>query len=431
MDVKRDPAILRKKKIRRTVFLALAGVAVVVISVAVSRLKPAAPSVSASTLWYGTVVRGPLTVEVHGAGTLVPVEIRWIPATTSGRVEKLVLQPGAIVKPGTVILELSNPDLEQQARNARLAWESSQAQLANAQATMHKDHMSQQASVKDAKSRYDLAVATLQANKQLADEGLVSQLKIQEYQASVDQAKTQLDLAQQQLDLTTENEQSQLAPAQADVNQKKAQLDLVMQQLDDLKVKSPISGVLQVMGANVEVGAQVGQGTNLARVADPTNLKAEVRISETTTKDLRLGLPAKIDTRNGIVPGKVIRIDPAAQGGTVGVDVSLDGPLPPGARPDLNVDGTIELDRLENVLKVERPAYGQENNTVGLFKLISPDGQPILAGQEPGHEAVQTQVKLGRASVQYIQILDGLKEGDRVVLSDMSQYDAYDRVRLN
>lgn len=431
MDVQRDPAILRRKKIRRAVLLALAGVAVVVISVAVSRLKPAAPSVSSSTLWYGTVTRGPLTVEVHGAGTLVPIDIRWIPATTSGRVERLVLQPGAPVKPGTVILELSNPDLEQQARNARLAWESSQAQLTTAKANAAKERMSQQANVTDAKSRYDLNVATLKAYQQLADEGLVSELQIKSYQAAVDQAKTQLDLANQQLDLAKQNEQAQLAPAQADVNQKKAQLDLVTQQLDDLKVKSPISGVLQVMGTNVEVGAQVGQGTNLARVADPTNLKAEVRISETTTKDLRLGLPAKIDTRNGIVPGKVIRIDPAAQGGTVGVDVSLDGPLPAGARPDLNVDGTIELDRLENVLKVERPAYGQENSTVGLFKLVASDAKPIMAGQESGHEAVQTQVKLGRASVQYIQILDGLKEGDRVVLSDMSQYDSYDRVRLN
>jgi HlyD family secretion protein len=429
MDVKRDPAILRRKKIRRAVFLGLAGVAVIVISVAVSRLKPAAPGVSASTLWYGTVTRGPLTVEVHGAGTLVPIDIRWIPATTSGRVDKLVLQPGAAVKPGTVILEMTNPDLEQQAENANLAWEASKAQLANAQATLDKDRMSQQANVKDAESQYQYAIAQLDAYKQLADEGLVSQLQIKNYQALADQAKTRLDLAKQQLAVTEQNEKSQLAPAQADVNQKKASLDLVRQQLDDLKVKSPINGVLQVV--SVEVGAQVGQGTNLARVADPTNLKAEVRISETTTKDLRLGLPAKIDTRNGIVPGKVIRIDPAAQGGTVGVDVSLDGPLPPGARPDLNVDGTIELDRLENVLKVERPAYGQENSTVGLFRLVASDGQPIASGQEAGHEAVQTQVKLGRASVQYIQILDGLKEGDRVVLSDMSQYDAYDRVRLN
>jgi HlyD family secretion protein len=417
MDVKRDPAVLRKKKIRQAIFAGLGIVVIIGISVAVSRLKPAAPSVPANTLWFGVVKRGSMTREVRGAGTLTPLEIRWIPATTAGRVEKIVLRPGAHVVPGTVLLELSNPDLEQTVSAAEGAWASSKAQLANQQASLRSQRLTQQSNVANADSQCKIAQSTLDANKELATQGLVSQLTVKQMQAQLDQANNGLDLAKQQLAIAIENEKSQTAPQEADVNAKKALFDLARRQLDDLKVKSNMNGVLQLV--SVEEGQQVAQGANLVRVADPTKLKAEVRISETQTKDLAIGQSAEIDTRSGIVHGHVIRIDPAAQGGTVGVDVSLEDALPPGARPDLSVDGTIQLQRLDNILYVDRPSFGQENSSISVFKDLG------------NGEAVRIAIELGVASVNTIEVKKGLNVGDKIVLSDMSQYDAYERVRLN
>lgn len=428
MDVKRDPAILKRKKIRRAILGVIAILAVIAISVAVSKLKPAAPGVSATTLWFGTVKRGPLVREVHGAGVLTPEDIRWIPSTTAGRIENIILRPGAIVKPGTVILVMSNPDLESQVRAAESQWKSSQAALLNAKATLRSNRLTQEAAVADAESQLAVNQATLDANKQLQAQGLVADLTIKQMQAAVDQSQSRLAVAKKSLDIATENEQSQIAPQEAAVDQQKGNFDMLQRQLGDLQVKSTMNGVLQVIP--VEKGQQVGQGVNLARVADPSVLKAEVRISETQTKDLAIGQEADIDTRNGHVKGHVTRIDPSSTNGTVGVDVGLEGTLPPGARPDLSIDGVIQLEKLENVLQVERPAFGQENQTVGLFKLVSTTGA-ILAGQEAGHEAVSTPVKLGKASVQFIEVLEGLQEGDRVVLSDMSQYDGFNRIKLN
>ncbi len=418
MDQKRDPAILRRKKIRRGIWVGLGVVALAAVSVAVSKLKPAAPLVPAGVPWIEPVKRGEMVRNVHGSGTLVPEDIRWIAATTSGRVERLVLRPGAAVKPDSVILELSNPDLQQNARNAELSWKSAMAQLENQRASLRTQQLTQQNAVKDAESQYTLAREDLDANKQLADQGLVSQLTVKQKQSVVDTAHNRLDLAKEQLQITLDNETSQLAPQQATVNQQKANWDNFQRQLEDLKVKATISGVLQVVP--VELGQQVAAGTNLARVADPSTLKAVVRISETQTKDLSPGQRAEIDTRNGApLKGRVVRIDPASQGGTVGVDVTIEDPLHPGDRPDLSVDGTIELERLKDVVYMSRPAFGQENSSITMFKL-TPDGA----------EAVRTPVKLGKAAVTTIEILDGLKPGDQVVLSDMSQYDAYDRVRI-
>jgi HlyD family secretion protein len=418
MDLKRDPKILRKKKIRRAV-LAVAGVvAIAAISVAVSKLKPAAPLVPAGVPWIETVKRGDMIRNVHGSGTLVPEDIRWITSTTSGRVERLVLQPGATVKPDTVILELSNLDLQQSARNAELSWKSAIAELENQRASLRGQRLTQENAVKDAESQYTLAREDLDANTQLAGEGLVSQLTVKQKQSVVDTARNRLELARQQLQIAIDNETSQLAPRQATVNQQKANYDNFVRQVEDLKVKAGMSGVLQVVP--VELGQQVAPGTKLARVADPSTLKAVVRISETQTKDLSAGQRAEIDTRNGPpLKGRVVRVDPASEGGTVGVDVSLDDPLHPGDRPDLSIDGTIELEKLTNVIKMSRPAFGQEKSSITMFKL-TPDGT----------EAVRTPVKLGRAAVTEIEVLDGLKPGDQVILSDMSQYDAYDRVRI-
>jgi HlyD family secretion protein len=434
MDIKRDPAILKRKRIRQGIIWSFVGIGVIVTSVAVSRLKPAAPTVPATNLWYGTVKRGNMTREVKGAGTLVPEEIRWIPATTSGRVEKILLRPGAPVVRGTVIMELSNPDLRQLANNAELQFRSGEAQLVNLRATMKNTRAQQTAAVSNAKSSHDVALAKYEADKKLADEGLVSPIALRQDLAAVEQAKNQWDLAQQQLDIAKENEESQLAPQIAQVNQLKAAWDQVKRQLEDLRVKSPMKGVLQLIAQNVQEGQQVGAGANLARVADPTKLKAEIRISETQTKDLLIGQSAtvsRVDGGNGSVKGHVTRIDPSSTGGTVGVDVSFDENLPAGARSDLSVDGTIQLQLLENILFVEHPAFGQENSTVGLFKVLPNSGETAVPDkQEAGHEAMQTPVKFGKSSVAYIEVLEGLREGDHVVLSDMSQYDSHPRIKL-
>jgi len=416
MDVQRDPAILKRKKMRRVALAVVGGVFVIVASVLVAQLKPAAPTVAASAVYPGTVKRGQFTREVRGSGTLVPEEIRWITTTATGRVEARVLDPGANVKPGTVILKLSNPDLKQQVSDADFAVKAAVAQLENARSNLKTTRMSQEIAVANALGAYELAQSDLEANRQLFKEGLVAELQFKQKEAAVKVQKNSLDLARKQLESAIETEKSQLAPQEAAVSQARARYDQLARQLDGLNVTSDMSGRLQVV--SVEVGQQVGPGTNLARVSDPSRLKAQIRISETQTRDLAVGQKAKIDTRSGIIKGHVTNIDPASQGGTVGVDVTLDEALPQGARPDQSVDGVIELERLENVLYVESPTFGQENSTISLFKMVG------------DAEAVRVPVKLGRRSVQYVEVLSGLNEGDRVILSDMSAYDNSDRVRL-
>jgi HlyD family secretion protein len=419
MDKQRDPAILKRKKRNRMLAAGVVGVAVVALTVAVSRLEPAAPTVadSESVLYFGTVKRGPFTREVRGAGTLKPDDIRWITATTSGRVERIVLHPGAEVQIGTVLLELSNPDLEKSVRNAEMSLKTALANLENQRTTLANARLQQEANIADFESTHEVAQADLQMNQSLAEGGLVSKQQLLQKQAVVNQAKNRLELAKKQHASAIETANSQLAPSEAAANQARAEVDSLTRQLGDLRVKSTMAGRLQLV--QVEVGASVNAGAQLARVSDPTRLKAEVRISETQTRDLAIGQLADIDTRNGHVKGKVARIDPASNQGTVGVDVTLEGPLPAGARPDLGIDGTIELERLTNVLYVESPAFGQENSTISLFKVL------------PTREAVRTPVKIGRRSVTFVEVVEGLVEGDRVVLSDMSQYDSFDRLRLN
>lgn len=417
MDVKRDPAILKRKQRNRLIGGVIAVAAVIGLTVAVSQLQPAAPTVAGSAVYSGTVKRGPMVREVRGAGTLVPEDIRWISTTATGKVERLILRAGAEVHPGTVILELSNPDLKQQVSDAELAWKAAVAQLDNARSNQATSRLSQENAVSDAQGAYNVAQSDLDSNKALNAQGIVADQQIKVKQQTVDSAKNRLELAKKQLQMLLETEKSQLAPQEAAVSSARARFDQLSRQLSDLFVKSNMAGRLQAVP--VEVGQQVGPGTNLARVSDPTRLKAEVRISETQTKDLAIGQLAKIDTRNGIVKGHVTRIDPASSGGTVGVDVTIDEPLPAGARPDQSVDGVIELQRLENVLFVESPTFGQENSTVMLFKFTSPS------------EAERTAVKLGRRSVSFVEVIDGLKEGDRVILSDMQQYDGHQRLRIN
>jgi HlyD family secretion protein len=416
VDIARSPDVLRKKKIRRALYAAAALVVIVLITVGVSRLKPAAPTVERATVWVDTVKRGSMIRQVRGSGTLVPEEIRWIPATTQGRVERIVLRPGAQVTPGTVILELSNPELQQSVMEAQLAHSSAQAAYQNRKAEMESQLLSQQSQVASIEATYKNAVLTLKANEQLAKDQLISKIALEQSRSAAEELENRLGIERKRLEMTQLGMKSQLAPQEAEVNQRRAAYDLRVRQLDDLKVKSNMAGVLQLVP--VEVGQQVAPGANLARVANPTNLKAELRIAETQTKDITIGLPAEIDTRNGVVKGRVSRIDPASLNGTVGVDVILEGALPPGSRPDLSVDGNIRLELLDNVIYVGRPAFGQENSTVGLFK-VGPDG-----------EAVRINVKLGRSSVSTIEVIEGLQPGDQVILSDMSSWDEYQRIRL-
>jgi HlyD family secretion protein len=417
VDIARSPEVKRKKQIRRMIYGAVALIAIVLITVGVSRLRPAAPSVDRATVWVDTVKRGPMIRQVRGSGILVPENIRWIPATTNGRVEKLVLRPGAQVTPTTVILEMSNPDLQQAVMDAQLGFRSAEAAFENRKADLQSQLLNQEAGVVTMESQYRQASLTLAANEELYKEKLISELQLKQFRATEQDLKNQLSVARQRLEITKAGMKSQLAPQEADVNQRRAAYELRLRQLDDLKVKAGMTGVLQVLP--VEVGQQVTAGTNVARVADPTMLKAELRIAETQTKDIAIGQVAEVDTRNGVVAGKVSRIDPASANGTVGVDITLEGALPPGARPDLSVDGTVRLQKLDDVIFVGRPAFGQEESTITLFKL-SPDG-----------EAHRTKVVLGRSSVNTIEIREGLQPGDQVILSDMSSYDQFDRVRLN
>lgn len=417
VDIARSPDVIRKKKQRQALYGAAALVVLILITVGVSRLKPAAPGVDRATVWVDTVKRGQMLRQVRGSGTLVPEDIRWIPATTEGRVERILLRPGATVKPETVILELSNPDLQQAVRDAQLASQSAQAAYENRKADLENQLLTQQSAVATIESNYKQAALDLEANEQLYKDQLVSLLLLKQKRGTVEELKNRLGIEQRRLEIIRSGLKSQLAPQEADIAQRRAAYELQLRRLDDLRVKAGMSGVLQ--SVPVEVGAQVGPGTNLARVANPTDLKAELRIAETQTKDIRIGQYAEVDTRNGVVKGTVSRIDPASTGGTVGVDITLEGELPPGARPDLSVDGTVRLEELNDIIYVGRPAFGQENSSVSLFKCAADE------------EAIRSTVKLGRSSVNTIEVVEGLQPGDKVILSDMSSYDEYQRIRLS
>ena len=417
VDIARPAAVAKRKKIRRAIFATAAIIVIGGVTFGVSQLKPAAPGVDRAAVWVDTVKRGPMLRLVRGSGTLVPEDIRWINTNTQGRVERILLRPGAEVTPTSVILELSNPQLQQAVQDARLGHQSALAAYENRKADLERTILTQEAELASVETNYNNAKLNLEAQETLLKEGLVSELQVKQFRSQTADLKNRLAISEKQLTNAKNGVKSQLAPQEAEVAQRRAQYELRLSELEGLKVKAGMAGVLSQVP--VEVGQQVGPGTNLARVADPTRLKAEVRIAETQTKDIRIGQVAEVDTRNGVIQGKVMRIDPTATGGTVGVDISLEGALPPGARPDLSVDGTITLEKLPDVIKVGRPAFGQENSTVMLFKL---DGNG---------EAHRVQVKLGRSSVNEIEVLEGLQPGDQVILSDMSAQDAYDRIRLN
>jgi len=416
MDRPRTDQTRRRRK--RWILASGIALALVGVAVAVTRLKPAAPTVERSLVWIDTVKRGEMLREVRGVGTLVPEQISWIAARSAGRIDRIVLRPGATVKPEDVILVLSNPEVAQAAADTGLQLKASEADLESFKVQLESSLLASESMAAAAKADYEQAKLRAQVNEDLFKKGLVSELEMRLSKVTAEQAEARNTIEQKRFAFAREGVAPQLATKAAGVDQVRAQAKLRQDELDALEVRAGMAGVLQVVP--VEIGAQVVAGANLARVADPLRLKAEVRIAETQAKDIRLGLPASIDTRNGIVKGQVSRIDPAVQSGTVLVDVSLQGELPPGARPDLSIDGTIQLERLEKVVFVGRPTFGQEKSIVGMFKL---DADGLYATRTPVH--------LGRSSVNTIEVVSGLEPGDRVILSDTSQLDDHDRVRLN
>ena len=417
MDIAR-PDIARKKKIRQSIYAVIATVAVILVSVFVQQLQPAAPRVDRDTVYVGDVQRGPMVRQVRGTGTLVPEEIRWIPATTEGNVERIIIDPGEAVTAGSIILELSNPELEQTAIEAELNLRAAEARYGNREVELQSQLLSQRSALATVEAALIMARLDAKADAELAKDGLVSDIQLQQKQATQQEFETRILLEQERLQMSENTMGAQLAVEQAEVDRLRTLWELRLDQVADLKVRAGMRGVLQQVP--LDEGQRVTAGTNLARVGDPTVLKAELRIAETQAKDIEIGQVASIDTRNGVIPGHVVRIDPAVENGTVTVDVALDGELPRGARPDLTVDGTIELERLDEIVFVGRPVFGQEESVVSLFRLDA-----------EGDGATRTRVSLGRASVSDIEVIDGLQPGDRVVLSDMSAWDDFDRVRLN
>jgi HlyD family secretion protein len=411
------PEVKRKKKVRRFTYIGAAVVLIPLMTFALSRLKPAAPSVDSGTIWTGTVKRGPMLREVRGLGTLVPETIRLIPAVTDGQVQQRYLLPGTPVKANTVILDLSNPQLSQEALDAEYQLKGAQAAYEQTKAQLQNQLMDKRTLAASVSSAYRTAEMVKQTKEQLGANGLAPELDVKTAQVQAEELEKQNDLAQKEVDIFKNSIEAQLAVQEASVNEKRAMYELKKSQLEQLHVRPGIDGMLQEL--DVEVGQKVTMGTVLARVAQPSHLKAQLKIAETQAKDVVIGQKASIDTHNGIIPGHVIRIDPAVVNGTVTVDAGLEGELPPGARPDLSVEGTVEIERLADVLYVERPVHGEANSTVGLFKLV-----------DDGKEATRVQVQLGRTSVNTVEILKGLEIGDKVILSDMSAWDNYDRVQL-
>jgi multidrug efflux pump subunit AcrA (membrane-fusion protein) len=419
MDISRPD--IKKKKIRRQLIFAGCGVVVLaLVAFFVWRLQPAAPEVDMATVWPDTVKRGPLLRQVRGPGTLVPREdkIRLIPAETAATVVRIRVLPGAKVEPNTVLLDLVDPQLQQELLDAQLQLKGAEADYINTRAKVQSDLMDQKAAGATVGADYTQAQLQAKTDKALFDLGVVSGLTYSASKGKADELTTRNDLERQRLTLNEKAIETQLAVQQTKVEQAKALLALKQKQQDALSVRAGISGVLVEL--DHQVGEHVDVGTTLAKVVQPDQLKASLKIAETQARDIQIGQPAEVDTHNGVIDGKVMRIDPGVLNGTVTVDVELAGALPLGARPDLSVDGTIDLDRMADVLFVGRPAFGNENSTISLFKLGA-----------DRKTAVRVPVKVGRASVNSIQVIEGLQEGDTVILSDMSRWDNTDRIRLN
>jgi HlyD family secretion protein len=415
MDIPR-PELKRKKRMRQAGFAAVGVLVLGIATLGLMRLEPAAPSVALASVWPDTVREGEMLREVRGPGTLVPRTIRWIGAQTEGRVERVVVRPGAVVEADAVLVEMSNPELVQETEEARYAVVAADAELAELRLTLENKQLDQKAALAGAQAEYEGARLQAEAEKQAGS--VVPQIKQQRSELLAQQLKVRRDIEQERLDQFAASVQAQLAVRRARVEQAKNAYERKRVRVESLMVRAGVAGVVQEV--LVEEGQRVALGANIARVAPPNDLRAELRVPETQARDVQIDQLVHVDTRNGIVEGRVIRIDPAVQSGTVQVDVELTGPLPRGARPDLSVDGTIEIERLPHVVFMGRPAYGQPNTTVGIYKIV--DGRRY---------AVRVPVELGRTSVNAVEIVKGLVPGDEVILSDTSAYGDHERIRLN
>jgi multidrug efflux pump subunit AcrA (membrane-fusion protein) len=419
MDIAR-PEFKRQKRRRQIIWLAIGIVSLAAVTIGVSRLKPAAPEVERSTVWTDTVKRGPMLRQVRGLGSLIPSQefTRQIPAETEATVVRIRMLPGSQVKADTILIEMSNPQVEQGAVDAQLQLKAAEAEYQSLRVKLQSDLMTQKAGAATVTADYSQAKLQSDTDKALYDLGVISGLAYKNSKSKADELTTRNNIEDQRLDINQKAIQSQLVEQQAKVDEVRALAELKLKQLNALKVRAGIEGVL--VDLPLQVGQHVLPGAMLAKVVQPDHLIAELKVAETQARDVQIGQPALVDTHNGTVAGTVMRVDPAVQNGTVTVDVTLTGELPKGARPDLSVDGTIDLERLDNVLYVGRPAFGQENSTISLFK-VDPDNKG----------AVRVPVKVGRASVNSIQVIEGLHEGDTVILSDMSRNDNTDRIRLD
>lgn len=413
MDIPRQ-----KPKSRRTPILIAIGVLVVAGTVGLSRLRPAAPNVERGTLWIDTVKRGEMLRQVRGNGTLVPEDLRVVSALTAGRIDRVIVRPGAKVEIGTVLLEMSNPDVQLQALDAERQVKLAEADLAALRSSLESQRLAAFSAVATSKRAANEAERSLKVAERLASEGLTSSMDIDRARDNLDAARDQYDSEQQRLVLMTESLRAQLSLRQSEVERLRAISRFQGDRVASMTVRAGQKGVLQSL--SLQPGQWVNPGQELARVAGQDHLKAVVHIPETQARDLALGLVAEVDTRNGIVKGHVSRVDPGAQNGTVSVDIALDGALPRGARPDLSVDATIEIERLADVIYVGRPADGSSETTVGLFVL-----------EADGRHARRIPVELGRGSANSIEVRNGLKPGDQVILSEMTRWDSVDRVKLN
>jgi HlyD family secretion protein len=423
MDVPVSPAA-KKRRQRRRWWLAGGGILLLaLVTCGLARLQPAAPLVEKSSVWTDTVKRGEMICEVRGNGTLVPEDIRSIPTLNAGRVERIQVLPGARVSAETILVELSNPEVKQAAFDTEWQLKGEEAELASLRVQLQSDKLTQEKAVASAEADYSSAQLDYEVDQALAKSGLEPAVTLKQAKTKAEELAKLLEIERKRLEGFDASAKAQVDVHDAKVSQLRAQLELKQEQVEALKIRAGMDGILQRLGDStnpLQLGQQLTAGAAVARVANVSKLKAAIKIAETQAKDIQLDQYAEIDTRNGLIAGHVMRIDPAVDNGTVTVDVALDATLPKGARPDLTVDGTIRLERLENVLYVGRPVQGQPESEVGLFKLV--DG---------GRAAARVPVKLGRGSVSCIEVREGLNVGDQIILSDMSNWDAHDRVRLN
>jgi len=421
MDIPISQTVRKRRKLRRGIAFVSVALALGLGTIALSRLQPAVPSVERAGLYFGTVQRGEVIRQVRGNGTLVPEQIQFVQAETDGRIERILAEPGAVVTAETVLLELSNPELQQTTFDAEWQLKAAEAQLTRLRAQLENERLALRSAITGLKADLNQAELDARVNDTLANEKLISALEQQRSRNKAEELRQRYEIEQDRLKASAQSTDAQLAVQQAEVERSRALLARKRQQVAALRVRAGVAGVLRQIGdlEPLQVGQRVNPSATLAKVVEPTRLKAVLKIVETQIRDVQVGQKAEIDTRNGMVTGHVTRIDPAAQNGTVTVDVSLEGALPRGVRPDLNVDGVIELERLKSVLYVSRPVQGQTETTVGLFKVV-----------EGGKAVHRSSVKLGRGSVSVVEVVEGLGVGDQVVLSDMSRWDAYDNLRL-